>query len=448
MPERRVLMISPHFPPDTSAAAHRVRLLAPHLPAFGWTPTVLTVEPDAYEGALDWDLSRLVPGSVEVVRARTWRARTTRRFGFGDLGLRALVGLRRTARRLLAGRRFDALFITIFPPYPAMLGRSLKARFDVPFVLDYQDPWVGAWGRDVGGGPGGRPDLRSRAARRLGERLEPRVVGAADAVTAVSVRTIDDIAYRLPDVVPAVRAALPLGFELGDRDAVDGALRANRQFDGRDGRVHLVYVGTVLPRGVSVLRALLSAVATLTGRQPAIRDRLRLHFFGTSNQRGAGQRPRVLPLAEELGLVTLVHEVPARIDYLDALRVQIDAHAVMLLGSDEPHYTPSKVFPALLSGRPLLAVYHEASSVVDLLAACPLATTITFPDGDAVAGRVASIAEVIDRLVREGPVSAERPVLDDPRISRWSARSIAGDLARVLDAVASPRSADSGRARA
>ena len=38
---RRVLMVSPHFPPDTTAGAHRVRLLAPHLAAHGWEPTVV-----------------------------------------------------------------------------------------------------------------------------------------------------------------------------------------------------------------------------------------------------------------------------------------------------------------------------------------------------------------------------------------------------------------------
>ena len=32
---RRLLMVSPHFPPDSSAGTHRVRLLAPHLPEFG-----------------------------------------------------------------------------------------------------------------------------------------------------------------------------------------------------------------------------------------------------------------------------------------------------------------------------------------------------------------------------------------------------------------------------
>ena len=115
-------MVSPHFPPDTSAGAHRVRLLAPHLPAFGWEPTVLTVDPEAYEGRLDPDLARLVPATLRVLRTGAWPASVTRRIGLGDLGLRALTGLRHAAKELLSRERFDALFITVYPTYPAVLG--------------------------------------------------------------------------------------------------------------------------------------------------------------------------------------------------------------------------------------------------------------------------------------------------------------------------------------
>src|SRR4051812_44210220 len=137
---RRVLMISPHFPPDSSAASHRVRLLAPHLADAGWTPTVVTVDGSAYEGRLDRDLESLVPSTLRVERAHAWPAGATRRIGLGDLGLRAFTGLYRVCRALLARERFDALFITIYPTYPALLGPMLKRRFGVPFVLDYQDP--------------------------------------------------------------------------------------------------------------------------------------------------------------------------------------------------------------------------------------------------------------------------------------------------------------------
>src|SRR5687768_18408820 len=108
---RRVLMVSPHFPPDSSAAAHRVRLLAPRLPECGWEPTVVTVRPEAYEGRLDPELAAMVPASLRVVRCSAWRPGATRLLGFGDLGLRSFAGLWRTSASLMADERFDALFI-------------------------------------------------------------------------------------------------------------------------------------------------------------------------------------------------------------------------------------------------------------------------------------------------------------------------------------------------
>src|SRR6476659_2991049 len=122
----RVLMVTPHFPPDTTAGAHRVRLLAPHLRRYGWEPTVVSVDPRDYEGRLDLDLANLVPGSLRVVRSRAWSAGWTRYLGLGDLGLRSLQGLHRTCRHLLSSEHYSALFITTYPTYSALLGPFLK----------------------------------------------------------------------------------------------------------------------------------------------------------------------------------------------------------------------------------------------------------------------------------------------------------------------------------
>ncbi|MGE3340175.1 MAG: glycosyltransferase [Alphaproteobacteria bacterium] len=431
---RQALLITPHFPPDSSAASHRVRLLAPHLDAFGWVPTVLTLEPDAYEGALDPDLLRLVPDRISVVRAPAWRAAVTRRAGFGDLGLRALTGLRRHARRLLGTGRFEALFITTYPIYPALLGPGLRAAYRVPFVLDVQDPWVGAWGRDVGGGPGGRPDIRSRLARRVAVLMEQYVVRSADAITAVSARTASDMLGRVPSAAPVTHAALPLGFEPADLDYVRRHPRPPRHFESSPDAVHLVYVGTVLPTGLVVVRALLAGLARLRRDHPAAGRRIRLHFIGSSNQRLPGQPHRVLPLAAEFGLSDAVHEHPERVDYLDALDAQIRADGLLLLGSTEPHYTPSKAYPAYLSGRPILALYHRESSVVGFLRGCAAAEVLTYEDRvdpDALAGEV---ARALDRLVLRARDGAAPPAPD--AAAPWSARAVAAQLARVFDAVA------------
>jgi len=432
---QRVLIVSPHFPPDSSAASHRVRLLAPHLANAGWSPTVVTLEPSAYEGRLDPELGALVPLSLDVVRAPAWSPASTRWAGLGDLGLRAFTGLKRTCRELLKRHRYHAVFITVYPVYPALIGPQLKAEFGLPFVLDYQDPWVGAWGRSVGGGPGGAIDWKSRASRRLGEWLEPHAVDAADALVAVSQGTIDGIVERIPSAGRLPHAVIPLGFEAADFDAVGGRRPATAGFDPSDGLVHLCYVGTLLPTGLETLRLLLGGLARARRDDPAA-GRVRLHFFGTSNQ-SSSSAYRVLPCARECGVADAVTESPGRLDYLDALSVLTHATAILLLGSTERHYTASKLYPALLAKRPILALFHQASSVVSILRDAgsePTVRVVAYDDRPSTDARIAEVACHLRALGADSTYRGADVSLD--RVSSVSARMLAGQLAGLFDRVA------------
>jgi glycosyltransferase involved in cell wall biosynthesis len=432
---RRVLIVSPHFPPDSSAATHRVRLLAPHLPAAGWSPTVLTVQPSAYEGRLDPDLAALVPPSVRVERAEAWPAAITRRVGLGDLGLRAFTALHRACRSLLAREPFDALLITIYPTYPALLGPILKRRFSIPFVLDYQDPWVGAWGRTVGGGADGRPDWKSRATRQIGAWLEPRVLAAADAVVAVSQGTIDGIVDRIPSAARLPHDVIPLGFDAADFARLELRRGGVAAFDPHDGLVHLCYVGTLLPTGVETLRLLLRGLERARRQDPDA-ARLRLHFVGTSNQ-SASNTHRVRPIAQECGVADVVSETPGRVDYLDALALLTHASGILLLGSSERHYTASKLYPALLAKRPLLALFHEASSVVSILrtiAGEPTVRIVTYGDTPSRDDVVAAVACHLRRVAADPSYRASDVSLD--KVADFSAAALARRLGALLDRVA------------
>jgi glycosyltransferase involved in cell wall biosynthesis len=432
---RRVLMVSPHFPPDSSAASHRVRLLAPHLPAAGWSPTVLTVQPSAYEGRLDARLAALVPPSVRVERAEAWPAAITRRAGLGDLGLRAFTGLHRACRSLLARERFDALFITIYPTYPALLGPLLKRRFSIPFVLDYQDPWVGAWGRSVGGGGGGGPDWKSRGSRQIGAWLEPRVLAAASGLVAVSQGTIDGIVERIPSAASVPHDVIPLGFDAADFAHLDARAGGAAAFDPRDGLVHLCYVGTLLPTGIETLRLLLRGLDRARREDPNA-SRLRLHFVGTSNQSESTVH-RVRPIAQECGVADVVSETPGRVDYLDALAMLTQASGILLLGSSEPHYTASKLYPALIAKRPLLALFHEASSVVSILRTIGCEPTVriaTYGGTPSAADVIAAVACHFRRVSADPTYHASDVSLD--KLAEFSAAALARRLGALLDRVA------------
>ena len=425
---RRVLFVSPHFPPDSSAGTHRVRLLAPHMAGHGWEPTVLTVDPRDYEGRPDAALLASIPENLRVIRARAWPPALTRRLGIGDLGLRAYRGLKAAATSLLAREPFDAVFITIYPTYPALLGPALKRQFGVAFVLDYQDPWVGEWGRSVGPDVKGRPDVKSRASRWIASRLEPIALTAADGVTAVSSATYEQALARTPAARPRAMAELPIGWDRRDLQFITSS--SHRFAD--DGSVHLSYVGTLLPTGFDTLRALFAALASERGRNRDV-ARLRLHFVGTSNLRSEDAPPRVLPIAAEYGLADVVTEHAPRLDYFDALAVLRASHAVLLLGSHERHYTPSKVFPALVAERPVLALMHEASNAADLLHRIghgPTVRVITYGD-EGVRARGADIAAALSALAAD-PRYAE-DAIDSSVLEPTSACALAGTLADVLN---------------
>ena len=92
-------------------------------------------------------------------------------------------------------------------------------------MLDYQDPWVGEWGRTAGPLAGGRPDLKSRVSRFVAARLEPYALTAADAVTAVSRATYEQALERTPAARPRRCAELPIGWDRRDLEFAGGGPR-------------------------------------------------------------------------------------------------------------------------------------------------------------------------------------------------------------------------------
>src|SRR6185437_6645114 len=76
----------------------------------------------------------------------------------------------------------------------------------------------------------------------------------------------------------------------------------------------------------------------------------------------------------------MVDEHPHRIGFVDTLNHLEHCAAVLVLGSTERHYTPSKVFQAILSKRPVFALLHAESTAVGMIRA-------------ARAGRVLTLAE-------------------------------------------------------
>lgn len=421
---RTVLIVSPHFPPSSLAGVHRARLIAKRLPEHGWRPIVVRVDERHYTEPGDPDLAALVPVELEQVRTGALPASLCRLFGVGDIGIRAYLYLRRVIDRLIETERPDVVFITGAPFYPLLLAARVR-RCGVPVVLDFQDPWVSAQGATA------KPGSREWLAHRLAVVLEPVAVRSASFVTSVSDIQNDEMAARYNWLDRGRMSAIPIGGDPEDFTALRaGPIDAEALLD--PAFINFSYVGAFMPRTPPLARRLFSAVAQVRREAPDLAARLRLNFFGTSNQPGGAGLPLVLPFAEAAGVADLVREQARRLPYLQALSVLANSNAILLIGSDEPHYTASKIYPALLSGRPYLSLFHRSSSAHRLLEEAGGGRAIAFADPEELDGAIPAIADGL-RTLATAPESFAKA--RSTTIEPLLAHGIAGQFAKVFDQV-------------
>jgi glycosyltransferase involved in cell wall biosynthesis len=427
---RTVVIVSPYFPPSSLAGVHRARHLVKHLPGHGWTPIVLCVDPAHHEERLDPGLEALLPPGIEVLKAGALSARLTRTFGIGDIGLRSLVSLHRALLHLLSTRHVDAVLVTGSPFYPMLLAEGIKRRFNIPIVLDFQDPWISAWGA--------LQPIMSKAGltHRLSLLLEPRAVHAADFITSVSATQNAEMVTRYPWFDAERMAAIPIGGDPDDFIAARNLPTGPELLDDKADCFHLSYVGTALPRSGTLFCTLFRGFARLRVMQPRLAACIRLNFIGTSNQPNDVSSYRVRPIAEAEGVADAVREVPQRLPYLHALNWLSRSRGLLLIGSDEPHYTASKIYPALMSGRPYLSLFHRASSAHAILTAAGGGRPLAFASREELAALEEPIAAALQNLARrpEAFGAADTAAYED-----YGAEAIARRFGSIFDRLASER---------
>jgi len=369
---KNILVIYPHFPPSNLAGVHRPRLLVTHLPAFGWNPVVLTVEEKYYEEAPDWNLVKLLPENLRI--EKTMAFRITKPRIIGDIGLRAFFQLYRKAKQIITKERIDFLYIPVPSFYVALLGRWLHEKTGIKYGIDYIDPWVHSF-------PGSKRILsRHWWSTRLARILEHIAVKKAVLITGVAERYYQPVLERNAGLKKqAVCGAMPYGGEIADHLAIKELGVKPYLFDKKPGKVQLVYAGAMLPKAYDPLEKVLECIAA----NPPLFDQTEIHFIGTGKTPDDENGFTIKALAQKYGLWgKVIFEYPRRIPYLDVLVHLENADGVFILGSTEPHYTPSKVHQALLSGKPVLAVLHQDSTAVAIFQNSGTGIVLAFEEND------------------------------------------------------------------
>lgn len=403
---KKLLIVSPHFPPVNAPDLQRVRMSLPYYEQHGWEPVVLTVEDRFQHASREPELAATVPPHVRVVRTGAIPPKTARLFGVGNIGLRAGLPLFARGLELLNDESFDLVFFSTTQFAVLAMGPLWRRATGTPYVIDIQDPWRTNYYFQKGARrpPGG---WKYRLAHAQAVCGEPWVYRRAAGFISVSGRYLEELGKTYPWFKAKASATIPFGTSRTDLEAA--LAREETRPAAVPGTVRLVYTGATGPIMPDALNCLFAGLEHLLAHHPAAAARLRLEFLGTSYAAPDQARPSVIPLVHSPALRPLLHEEPRRLGHLECLRIQARADVLLLLGSTDLAYSPSKIYPYFMSGRPMLSLAFRGSVLEELLDRLGCGTVVRLVRGAPPEQTAGKIAHLLARVADSPDCLESRP---------------------------------------
>lgn len=376
---KKVLIISPHFPPVNTADMHRVRQSIYYFREFGWDAEVVMVDEQFVEAGRDHLLAESLPPNIVIHKVKAWSPRLTRKIGLGSIALRSLWSYYVRVGRLLKRTGYDLVFFSTTAYPVAVLGRVWKNKFKIPYVIDMQDPWRSDHYLQM---PRNMRPPKFWFSYRLDKYMEAFAMRSVDGLMAVSKKYIDVLQSRYMHLKQVPSVVIPFGAFEKDMELLHAPGIKNNFFSRQNGMINIAYVGRGGYDMHHACRLIFRAFRMGLEESPGIFDQLRFYFIGTNYDPSGHALKTIEPVAVEEGVQDKVFEFPARISYAETLKVLSDADILVVPGSDDPAYTASKIYPYVLLQKPLITVFNKQSSVNQFMNDTAAGTAITFTPGD------------------------------------------------------------------
>jgi hypothetical protein len=360
---KKLLIISPYFPPVNAADMQRIRMSLPYFAACGWDTEVVTIDERYADLAKDELLVQSVPFNIKVHKVKAFSKTLTSKIGLGSIAIRSLWHYRKTVNRLLKNNKFDLIYFSTTQFPICILGAYWKKRFGIPYVIDMQDPWHSDYYRDK---PKSQQPSKYWFSYRLNKYLEPIAMKHVDGLISVSADYITKLKARYPGIKHIPSEVITFGAFEKDFDIAKKNRDQYKQLLNND-LINIVYIGrggndmhhAIMP----LLKALKAGMETDALKFSSIR----LYFIGTSYAAAGRGKQTIMPLAKHYGVEKNVVEITDRISYFHTLLTLGDADALFIPGSDDPQYTASKIYPYLLTAKPTLAIFNRNSPALEVL---------------------------------------------------------------------------------
>jgi glycosyltransferase involved in cell wall biosynthesis len=427
-----VLHIAYYFPPVGGAGAQRSLKFVRYLPESGcrsivvtgkgvttgrWTPSDMTLNGEVPDGTL-----MLRVPEAEPKAPSGWRGRLHRWFrlrsGWSRWWTRGILDLS-------AGVTDADVILASASPYDTFeAAATLSRRLGKPWVAGLRDPWA--------------LDEMMIYPTGVHRRLEianmRRLLGTAAAIIMTTPEAARQVAEAFPELAGRPIVSIPNGYDAADFTDDRAAPRDPTKFrivhtgylhtelglqQQRGGRLRRL-LGGATP-GVEILTRshvyLLQAVDRLLERDPALRDRLELHFAGVLSD-----------IDRELADRSTVSVLHGYLSHADSIALMRSADLLFLPMQNLPPgrrstTVPGKTYEYLATGRPILAAVPPGDAR-DILQ--NVGHTVCGPDD------VAAIADAIADALIDQDSNAPPRELDWDVVHRFERRETTRQLAVLL----------------
>jgi hypothetical protein len=344
----------------------RIRMSLPYFEENGWDAEVVTVDENYADIAKDELLLQSVPSTIKIHKVAALNKSWTSKIGLGSIALRSLWHYRKKVNELLKNGGYDLIYFSTTQFPVCILGPYWKAKFKVPYVIDMQDPWHSDY---YEGKPQKERPNKYWFSYHLNKFLEPIALKQVDGLISVSDNYITDLKKRYPEIKNIPAATITFGAFAPDiQIAADNANNFPELLD--PAFKNIVYIGRGGADLYKAITPLFNALAKGLANEPQLFKSLKFYFIGTSYAANGHGIPTILPLAKAHQVENNVIEITDRISYYHALSTLSKANALFIPGADDPAYTASKIYPYILTKKPLMAIFARQSSAINILKEC------------------------------------------------------------------------------
>jgi len=398
--DRKLLILTYHFPPSAASGTFRMLGFVQHLPHFGWQCVVVAPPVLAWEPTDEVLLGRVPPETAvyPIPFPTHWFWKPLRKaFPWGAWLPFAVSGCYRAIR----DHRPDAV-LTSGPPHAVhLLGRHLHHRTGLPWVADFRDPWVAGDPTQIRGKV---PGWEARA--------EPSVLREADAIIVNTPGAGDLLRNAYPQhaakMTPITNGYDPERFDANPIPPLSGST------------IDIIHTGQIYASRSPI--PLLDAIqqldtAALGGRA------LRVRFIGNFQIEQEKQETEDRIRRGLDGVVFLEGQV----SYNQSIRAMVQADVLLLLDAPGRRAgVPAKLYEYIGANRPVLALAEPDGDVAWVLRESRVPHRIAPPL------EVEVIRRALTDLLQD-PATARCGGQDKPIQQRFTRQRLAGELAAVLD---------------